>query len=151
MFFLIGNYNVYCYTSHIKVLHFKQIYLLFCLDHGFSVRDISNMTGFSERTIWRRLKDLHFSIRKEKYSGISDDELLHLISTMIKENPKLGNVYVLVLNCICYPHDCLIGLVSLHGRLQSEHDTYVQRARIESSHRVTTNNAGQKFHRRRLK
>ena len=77
----------------IKFYYFVLIIILILnkIGNNFSIRQVSIMLGFAERTIWRYLKSMEIRIN-DKYSTISDEELINVVSKMISENNSLGNV-----------------------------------------------------------
>ena len=77
----------------IKFYYFVLIIILILnkIGNNFSIRQVSIMLGFAERTIWRYLKSMEIRIN-DKYSTIRDEELINVVSKMISENNSLGNV-----------------------------------------------------------
>lgn len=119
-------------------------------DQGFSDKDVPSMTGFSKRTMWRRLKDIQFSIEREKYSVVRDQQLLDWSFPWFWKTLDLVSCSVMFWHCSVLTY-LILGSVALYGRLQSQHGVLVQRARIESALNIARKATGTTFTRRRLK
>ncbi|XP_033101239.1 uncharacterized protein LOC117104496 [Anneissia japonica] len=63
--------------------------LLFFVENGFTVKDMSKLLNVSKRTIERRLKEADISLKK-KYSEITDDHLDNKIEYILLSFPNSG-------------------------------------------------------------
>jgi hypothetical protein len=61
------------------------------VDHKFSVKKVSEMTGFAERSIWRFLQSKGIRIR-DKFSSTDSEQLLQLVGGICSENENLGEI-----------------------------------------------------------
>ena len=70
-------------------ISFEQ--LSYLLENRFTIRQISDMLGVSQRTIYRRMNEFSLSVHMH-YSTISDDDLDHLVCEIQEMFPMCGNV-----------------------------------------------------------
>ncbi len=61
------------------------------MENRFTVRQIADMLGVSERTVYRRMSEFSLYIHM-LYSGISDDDLDRLVCEIQENFPLCGNV-----------------------------------------------------------
>ena len=54
-----------------------------CLDSGFSLKDIANMLGVSDKTISRRVEEFHLRSECPRFTDISDEELYLIVKDII--------------------------------------------------------------------
>ena len=69
----------------------KYEQLSFLLENRFTVNQIAEMLGVSERTVYRRMSVFSLSVRI-LYSNICDDDLDYLVSEIQSDFPMCGNV-----------------------------------------------------------
>ena len=65
--------------------------LLYLLENRFTVRQISDMLGVSQRTVYRRMNEFSLSVHMQ-YSDISDDDLDNIVYSIQNAFPMCGNV-----------------------------------------------------------
>ena len=63
--------------------------LLFLLEHGFTVGQMAESFGCSQRTVERRMQEHGIKVR-EVYSTISNNQLAEFISSILRQNQNLG-------------------------------------------------------------
>lgn len=65
--------------------------LLYLIENRFTVRQIADMVGVSERTIYRRMSEFSLSVHM-LYSSISDNDLDQLVCEIQENFPLCGNI-----------------------------------------------------------
>ena len=64
--------------------------LQFYIEHNFTIRQISKMFGCSRRTVERRMQHYGIPRIRERYSCISDTDLKERVTSIVYNNPNLG-------------------------------------------------------------
>ncbi len=67
----------------------RESHIRFHLEHNFTIQQIANMFGCSRRTVERRMREYGINSR-DRYSHISDSDLVTLVSSFVSQNPNLG-------------------------------------------------------------
>jgi AraC-like DNA-binding protein len=78
-----------------KSIHYEKVYFTFVWmsDLGYCTARLARHFECSTRTVERRLKTYGLSIRRIRYSFISDDDLTEIITNIINEGDELGNLF----------------------------------------------------------
>ena len=64
--------------------------LLYLIENRFTISRIAKMLGILERTVYRRMAELRYSVTAQ-YAELTNDDLFALISEIQEEFPMCGN------------------------------------------------------------
>ena len=69
-------------------------HLEFCIEHNFTIKQISRMFGCCRRTVEQRIQHYGIPRMRKRYSSISDSDLKKRITSITQNNPNLDERFI---------------------------------------------------------